>query len=273
MRYLVTGGTGFLGRFVARELKLRGHSATFLTRKKTAVDHLEADLTAWDAGLDIKNLKGQYDILLHMAGLYNLRVSEDDAVLSNVIGTHTALTLAEKAEIPHFVHISTVAVTVPLPTKRPPSCLPHYGSAIGFQTTMHRANPTAKNSCATGAATFPRQNSFYDLASSLATRKLAPLNASTAPTTPSTPSGASVVYSVHSRQLCRSLATKAQRFLSFPSTQRRAPSLSFQSEGLTKAFTSPAVMGQPQKNCSSLRFAISTSTSRSKLSTRSHLSS
>ncbi len=99
MRYLVTGGTGFLGRFVARELKLRGHSATFLTRKKTAVDHLEADLTAWDAGLDIKNLKGQYDILLHMAGLYNLRVSEDDAVLSNVIGTHTALTLAEKAEI------------------------------------------------------------------------------------------------------------------------------------------------------------------------------
>lgn len=120
MRYLVTGGTGFLGRFVARELKLRGHSATFLTRKKTATDQLEADLTAWDAGLDPSNLKGQYDVLLHMAGLYNLRVSEDDAVLSNVIGTHTALTLAEKAEISHFVHISTVAVTVPFTDKAVP---------------------------------------------------------------------------------------------------------------------------------------------------------
>ncbi len=120
MRYLVTGGTGFLGRFVARELERRGHSATFLTRKKTAANQIEADLTAWDAGLDISKIKGQYDILLHMAGLYNLRVSEDDAVLSNVVGTHTALTLAEKAEIPHFVHISTVAVTVPFPDKETP---------------------------------------------------------------------------------------------------------------------------------------------------------
>lgn len=120
MRYLVTGGTGFLGRFVARELERRGHSVVFLTRKKTAANQIEADLTAWDGGLDIGVLKGQYDILLHMAGLYNLRVSEDDAVLSNVVGTHTALTLAEKAEIPHFVHISTVAVTVPFPDKETP---------------------------------------------------------------------------------------------------------------------------------------------------------
>ncbi len=120
MRFLVTGGTGFLGRFVEQQLLSRGHTATFITRKKNSANQLEADLTAWDAGIDAKSLRGQYDVLLHMAGLYNLRVTEADAVLNNVVGTHTALTLATKAEIPHFVHISTVAVTVPFTDKKTP---------------------------------------------------------------------------------------------------------------------------------------------------------
>lgn len=111
-RFLVSGGTGFLGEWVVPLLREIGE-VTCLSR--SAPDCLVADLTQWDAGLkpeEIARHAGSFDVFLHMAGLYNLRVGQVDAFKQNVGATHTALTLAEKMRVPHFVHISTFAVSV-----------------------------------------------------------------------------------------------------------------------------------------------------------------
>ncbi len=121
-KVLVTGASGFLGHWVLRALKSAYPKLQIVTlsrqaKKQEAADRvLHADLSKWDAGLDetaIEQLKSEkFDLLLHMAGLYDLRVSLEDAFLHNVYGTHNALHLSELLKIPVFTHISTVAVTM-----------------------------------------------------------------------------------------------------------------------------------------------------------------
>jgi len=107
LRVLVSGGTGFLGSFVLPLLK--GFSeVTCISR--TQPETLRADLSFWDGKMNPKELNGKFDIFLHMAGLYDLRIGELESQRNNVVGTHTALTIAQKAKIPHFIHISTIAV-------------------------------------------------------------------------------------------------------------------------------------------------------------------
>jgi hypothetical protein len=108
IRVLVTGGTGFLGRYV---LKAFADSVDVTLLSRSSDKGLKGDLTHWDGGIDCASLKGSFDVCLHMAGLYDLRVSESEAIKHNDFGTHTALTIAQKAEIPHFIFTSTVAVT------------------------------------------------------------------------------------------------------------------------------------------------------------------
>jgi UDP-glucose 4-epimerase len=121
-RILVTGASGFLGERVLQALK-RDHpnlqivSLSRQPAKTLAADqNLRADLSKWDAGLSEQETESlrtmKFDAVLHLAGLYNLRVSLEDAFLHNVYGTHNALRLAEIGQIPVFVHISTIAVTM-----------------------------------------------------------------------------------------------------------------------------------------------------------------
>lgn len=124
MKILITGGTGFLGPAVIAEIfKQFGDQTeiTLVSRKKlppstsTQLHHLVCDLTNWNGGLEAEvmdSLKGNFEVMLHMAGLYNLRVSKEDAYLNNVFATHTALAIAQRLEIPVFAHVSTVAVTM-----------------------------------------------------------------------------------------------------------------------------------------------------------------
>lgn len=118
-RVLVSGGTGFLGQYVLSELEQNSEIADFkvLSRGEHPGNPriVRADLTQWDCGVDaeqVKALKGKFDIFFHMAALYDMRMPVPEAYRQNVAGTHQALALAQKAEIPHFVHISTIAVTV-----------------------------------------------------------------------------------------------------------------------------------------------------------------
>lgn len=124
MKILITGGTGFLGPSVISEISKRfgtDTEITLMSRKKlppnesASLLNLVCDLTNWNGGLEaesIDSMTGKFGVLLHMAGLYNLRVSKEDAYLNNVFATHTALTLAQRLQIPNFVHVSTVAVTM-----------------------------------------------------------------------------------------------------------------------------------------------------------------
>jgi len=113
LRFLITGGTGFLGKHLIAALeKAVGPGAVIDCISRTNAKHLKGDLTHPDAQMDLEALKDRYDVLVHLAGLYDLRANPSEAHKQNVIATHNALVIAQRACIPHFFHASTVAVTV-----------------------------------------------------------------------------------------------------------------------------------------------------------------
>lgn len=106
-RILVTGGTGFLGKYVVELLKQKAHVDII---SRSGQDALKGDLSRWNAGLDIESLQNKkYDLFLHMAALYDLSANEPDLYLNNIVGTDTALQVAQKLKIPTFVNISSIA--------------------------------------------------------------------------------------------------------------------------------------------------------------------
>ncbi|WP_328400030.1 SDR family oxidoreductase [Nocardia sp. NBC_00403] len=122
--YIVTGGTGFLGRRVVQGLLdadsdaivhvlvRAGSLAKFTELAENwhggeRVFALVGDLTAHRLGLD-KDAP-QADHIIHLGAVYDMTADEDTAHAANVAGTHSVLTLArELGAVLH--HVSSVAV-------------------------------------------------------------------------------------------------------------------------------------------------------------------
>lgn len=115
-RILVTGGTGFLGKHVLPLLREKFEVDVISRSGRTEV---QGDLSAWNAGLQFEQLKiKRYEILLHMAGLYDLRASKVECHQHNVMSMGTVLKIADALEIPFFVNTSTVAACINHPAER-----------------------------------------------------------------------------------------------------------------------------------------------------------
>lgn len=109
-RILVTGGTGFLGKHVIPLLREKFEVDVLSRSGKTEV---QGDLTHWNAGLDFNSLKDKnYQMLVHMAGLYDLTASYVDCFQHNIASMGTVLKVADALNIPFFVNTSTVAAGV-----------------------------------------------------------------------------------------------------------------------------------------------------------------
>jgi thioester reductase-like protein/NADP-dependent 3-hydroxy acid dehydrogenase YdfG len=126
MRYVVTGGTGFIGRRVVSQLLGRADDAEVwvLVRRgslarfeRLALEWgarakpLVGDLTAADLGLtdDAVAELGSVAHVVHCAAIYDVTAPEDDQRAANVEGTRAVIDLARRLDAT-LHHVSSIAV-------------------------------------------------------------------------------------------------------------------------------------------------------------------
>ncbi|WP_110803654.1 SDR family oxidoreductase [Mycolicibacterium setense] len=126
MRYVVTGGTGFIGRRVITRILSRepGAEVWVLVRRESLtrferlaqewderVKPLVGDLTAAHLGLtdtDIAEL-GDVAHVVHCAAIYDMTVGESEQRAANVDGTRAVIELAQRLDAT-LHHVSSIAV-------------------------------------------------------------------------------------------------------------------------------------------------------------------
>ena len=128
MNYFLTGGTGFIGRFLVDKLLARGGTVYVLVREQSQgkldvlrerwgadenrVKAVVGDLTSPNLGIDaktMKTLKGNVDHFFHLAAVYDMGADEESQQATNIEGTRSAVNAAEAMEAGCFHHVSSIA--------------------------------------------------------------------------------------------------------------------------------------------------------------------
>lgn len=126
MRYVVTGGTGFIGRrAVSRLLETRPDAEVWVLVRRESLGRFErlaahwgerakplvGDLTAADLGLTAAVIDelGVVDHVLHCAAIYDVTAGEADQRAANVEGTRAVIGLARRLDAT-LQHVSSIAV-------------------------------------------------------------------------------------------------------------------------------------------------------------------
>ena len=128
MSYFVTGGTGFIGRFLVEKLVARGEKIYLLVQEKS-LDRYEkllerldvssdeviaviGSLTEPNLGIsdqDMATLKGNVSNFYHLAAIYDLYASAEIQEAVNVQGTRNAVDAATTMEASCFQQVSSIA--------------------------------------------------------------------------------------------------------------------------------------------------------------------
>ena len=131
MRYVVTGGTGFIGRRVVSEILARqgDQEVWVLVRRESLarferraaewgdrVKPLVGDLTAADLGLTDATISelGTVDHVVHCGAIYDITADDDAQRAANVDGTRAVIALAIRVNAT-LHHVSSVAVAGDFP--------------------------------------------------------------------------------------------------------------------------------------------------------------
>jgi nucleoside-diphosphate-sugar epimerase len=118
VKVFVTGGTGFIGGVIVRQLRDRGDDVVCLVRnpeKGKAVAALGCELAAGDLS-DAAALRAGMegcDAVIHAAAIYEVGVPAKERPAmweANVAGTERVMEAALAAKVPRIVYVSTVGV-------------------------------------------------------------------------------------------------------------------------------------------------------------------
>jgi dihydroflavonol-4-reductase len=116
MKVFVTGGTGFIGGEVVRQLRERGDEVVCLVRSPAKAEKLSAlgcQLVSGDLGDEtaIRNGVEGCEAVVHAAAMYEVGIpaSQHPAMWeANVAGTERVMNAALEAKVPKVVYVSTV---------------------------------------------------------------------------------------------------------------------------------------------------------------------
>jgi NAD(P)-dependent dehydrogenase (short-subunit alcohol dehydrogenase family) len=129
MIYVITGGSGFIGKRLIRQLLSRPGAEIHFLMRNLAPERLETlsafwgveaaravplpgDLTLPLCGVDpaeIAALRGRVDHVFHLGAIYDLDADPQQEMQVNIEGTRNALMLAQALEARCFHHISSIA--------------------------------------------------------------------------------------------------------------------------------------------------------------------
>ena len=117
MKVFVTGGTGFIGGSIVRQLRARGDEVVCLGRNPDKAQDLAGigcEIVAGDLGDDTAIHAGMSgcDAVIHGAAVYEVGIPKSaraEMFEANVLGTERVLRAAQEEKIAKVVYISTVA--------------------------------------------------------------------------------------------------------------------------------------------------------------------
>jgi NAD(P)-dependent dehydrogenase (short-subunit alcohol dehydrogenase family) len=130
MCYLITGGCGFIGQQLIRQLSKHQQAIYVLVRSQNAhrqLDQLrdelnlnsaqliaiEGDITLSNLGVSAdlqRSLKGKVQHLFHLAANYDLNADPELIEQINIEGTRNTLAFAQSIQVRCFHHVSSIAV-------------------------------------------------------------------------------------------------------------------------------------------------------------------
>ncbi len=138
MKILLTGGSGFVGSYVAEQLTQAGHTVRALVRpssdKRTLekIAGLEFAVGAVEQAATLAPAAQGCEVVVHVAGLVKARNAAEFFAV-NEQGTKNLLAAAESAGVRRFVYVSSLAAVgpsldgKPVPDDAAPNPVTHYG--------------------------------------------------------------------------------------------------------------------------------------------------
>lgn len=120
MRIFVTGGTGYVGRPIVRQLIAEGHIVTLLTRKERNAESLGKDVSVVVGDLQepasLHLGLHQAEAVVHLVGIIRERPSRGETMQRvHVDGTTALLRAAIKAGVSRFLHMSALGARADAP--------------------------------------------------------------------------------------------------------------------------------------------------------------